>query len=105
MLDLESTLGRKLLLSLTNLVFGIVRTPNGQEQIMQTTTLEIDGMHCQGCVQIVQHVIEQQAGVKGCSVSLDPQQARVAHDADQVSAQTLVKAVREAGYTAAVGSR
>ena len=38
---------------------------------MQTTTLSIDGMHCQGCVQIVQNVIEQQAGVKGVSVSLD----------------------------------
>ena len=37
---------------------------------MQTTTLSIDGMHCQGCVQIVQNVIEQQAGVKGVSVSL-----------------------------------
>ncbi|MDA3920127.1 MAG: heavy metal-associated domain-containing protein [Salinisphaera sp.] len=37
---------------------------------MQTTTLEIDGMHCAGCVQIVQHVLEQQAGAKGCSVSL-----------------------------------
>ncbi|MES1927203.1 heavy-metal-associated domain-containing protein [Salinisphaera sp. T31B1] len=72
---------------------------------MQTATLTIDGMHCQGCVQIVQHVIEQQAGVKGCSVSLDPQQARVAHDADQVSAQTLAKAVQEAGYKATVADR
>ena len=72
---------------------------------MQTTTLTIDGMHCQGCVQIVQHVIKQQAGVKGCSVSLDPQQARVAHDADQVSAQTLAKAVQEAGYKATVADR
>ncbi len=71
---------------------------------MKTTTLGIDGMHCQGCVQIVQHVLEQQAGVKGCSVSLDPQQARVAHNADQVSAQTLIKAVQDAGYTATIES-
>lgn len=67
---------------------------------MQTTTLEIDGMHCAGCVQIVQNVLEQQAGVKGCSVSLDPQQARIAHDADRVSAQALAEAVQDAGYTA-----
>jgi copper chaperone CopZ len=71
---------------------------------MQTTTLEIDGMHCQGCVQIVQHLLEQQAGVKGCSVSLDPQQARIAHDADRVSAQALAKVVRDAGYAATIGS-
>lgn len=72
---------------------------------MQTTILEIDGMHCQGCVQIVQHLLEQQAGVKGCSVSLAPQRARVAHDADQVSAETLARAVRDAGYSATIGSR
>ncbi|MEX1214449.1 heavy-metal-associated domain-containing protein [Saccharospirillum sp.] len=67
---------------------------------MKTTVLTIDGMHCDGCVQIVQHLLEQQAGVKGCSVSLDLKQARIAHDADQVSAETLAKAVAAAGYTA-----
>ena len=67
---------------------------------MQTTLLSIDGMHCQGCVQIVQNVIEQQAGVKGVSVSLDARQARIAHDGNQVSPETLAKAVQDAGYTA-----
>lgn len=68
---------------------------------MQTTTLIIHGMHCKGCEQIVQHVIEQQTGVKGCAVSLDTKQARIAHDADQVSLEALVKALQDAGYTAA----
>ncbi|WP_111747169.1 heavy-metal-associated domain-containing protein [Salinisphaera orenii] len=68
---------------------------------MQTTTLTIDGMHCQGCVQIVQNVIEQQTGVKGCSVSLADKQARIAHDADAVSSEALAQAVEDAGYTAA----
>lgn len=67
---------------------------------MQATTLTIDGMHCQGCVQIVQNVIEQQTGVKGCSVSLDAKQARIAYEADEVSPQALAQAVRDAGYTA-----
>ncbi len=67
---------------------------------MQTTTLTIDGMHCQGCVQIVTHVLEQQAGVKGVTVSLESKQARIAHDADQVAAKALVQAVQDAGYTA-----
>lgn len=68
---------------------------------MQTTTLTIDGMHCGGCVQIVQHVLEQQAGVKGVTVSLDSKQARIAHAADQVSAEALAESVRDAGYNAA----
>lgn len=67
---------------------------------MQTTILTIDGMHCQGCVQIVQNVIEQQTGVKGCSVSLDAKQARIAYEADQVSPEMLAEAVQDAGYTA-----
>jgi len=67
---------------------------------MQTTTLTLDGMHCQGCVQIVQNVLEQQAGVKGATVSLDPQQARIAFDANQVSAETLAQAINNAGYKA-----
>lgn len=67
---------------------------------MQTTTLTIDGMHCDGCVQIVQHVLEQTPGVKGATVSLDAQQARIAFDASQVSAQTLAEAINKAGYKA-----
>lgn len=67
---------------------------------MQSTVLTIEGMHCQGCAQIVQNVIEQQTGVKGCSVSLDAKQARIAYEVDQVSPETLVKAVQDAGYTA-----
>ena len=71
------------------------------ERIMKTTVLAIDGMHCNGCVQIIQHLLEQQAGVKGCSVSLDSKRARIAHDADRISAETLADAVRAAGYEAA----
>lgn len=68
---------------------------------MQTTTLTIDGMHCGGCVQIVQNLLEQTPGVKGATVSLDAKQARIAHDTGQVSAENLIAAVNNAGYTAA----
>ena len=67
---------------------------------MQTTTLAIDGMHCDGCVQIVQHVLEQTLSVKGVTVSLEAKQARIAHDANQVSAETLAEAINKAGYKA-----
>ncbi|WP_111748567.1 heavy-metal-associated domain-containing protein [Salinisphaera orenii] len=66
---------------------------------MQTTTLTVDGMHCNGCVQVVQHVLEQHAGVKGVTVTLASKQARIAHAADQVSTEALAASVREAGYT------
>lgn len=68
---------------------------------MQTTKLTIDGMHCDGCAQIVQHTLEQTAGVKAATVSLEAKQARVAHDVNQVSAEALAEAVNNAGYKAA----
>lgn len=66
---------------------------------MDTTTLKVDGMHCQGCARTVQHLIEQVRGVHGCSVSLESKQARVAYDPAHVSAETIADTVRDAGYT------
>jgi DNA-binding transcriptional MerR regulator len=79
-------------------------TTNRQENGMQTVKLTIGGMHCDGCSEIVRHLLEQQPGVKGCTVSHESGEARVAVDAAQVSAERLAKAVRDAGYTASVVS-
>lgn len=67
---------------------------------MDTAMLKIDGMHCQGCVRVVQHVIEQVQGVRGCSVSLEAKQARVAYDPARVSGDAIAAAVHDAGYAA-----
>lgn len=67
---------------------------------MQTTILTIEGMHCEGCVQIVQQRLEQDPGVKGTTISLESKQARVAYDPAQTSAEAIASAVRDAGYTA-----
>lgn len=97
-LDLESTPARRVRPKQSHKVGA--RPGRLQEHTMQTTTLDIDGMHCNGCVQIVQHLLEQTPGVKGATVSLDSKQARIAHEAHQVSADALVEVVRRAGYTA-----
>lgn len=67
---------------------------------MQTIKLSISGMHCNGCEEIVRHVLEQQPGVKGCSVSHESGQARVAVDETRISGEQLAEAVRGAGYSA-----
>lgn len=97
-LDLESTPARRVRRKQSHKAGA--RPGRLQEHTLQTTTLDIDGMHCNGCVQIVQHLLEQTPGVKGAKVSLDSKQARIAHEADQVSADSLVEVVRRAGYTA-----
>ncbi len=67
---------------------------------MKKLTLGIEGMHCGGCVEIVQHVIEQQDGIKGCTVSLEDRQARIAYDPERISADQIAQSVQGAGYTA-----
>lgn len=59
-------------------------------------------MHCDGCAEIVRHVLEQQPGVKGCSVSHESGEARVAVDTSQISGERLAEAVQGAGYSASL---
>lgn len=69
---------------------------------MQTIRLRIEGMHCGGCEKIVRHLLERQPGVKGCRVSHQAGEARVAVDAGGASGDRLAETVRGAGYGAAV---
>jgi len=73
-----------------------------QESAMQTVKLHIDGMHCDGCAEIVRRVLERQAGVAGVSVSHADGEARVAIDTTRVSVERLVEVVDAAGYRAGV---
>ena len=73
-----------------------------QEPEMQTVRLTIEGMHCNGCAEIVRHVLEQQPGVKGCSVSHENGEAKVAVDTRQTTSERLAEAVQGAGYSARV---
>jgi copper ion binding protein len=68
-----------------------------------TTTLEVAGMTCQGCVQNVRGLLERQDGVSHVDVTLEPGRAVVDHEA-QVAADALVKAIEAAGYEARVAA-
>ena len=74
--------------------------PDNGEDVMQTVILDIEGMHCSGCAQTIQHVLERSEGVKGCVVSLEENQARVAFEPDQTNPGRLEETVRNAGYAA-----
>lgn len=68
-----------------------------------TTTLEVAGMTCQGCVQNVRGLLERQDGVSRVEVTLEPGRAVVDHDG-KVAADALVQAVEAAGYEARVAA-
>lgn len=64
---------------------------------MSEIHLTIDGMKCQGCVSAVKGKLESINGVDTASVDLDKKSAAVE---GQVSAVTLIDALKEINYVA-----
>ncbi|MDR3147018.1 MAG: cation transporter [Treponema sp.] len=64
---------------------------------MMKTTLKIEGMSCEHCVQHVKEALEGIGGVKSAKVSLKKNSADVQHD-DKVSLVMMEQAVEEAGF-------
>jgi copper chaperone len=65
---------------------------------METITLKISGMTCQGCVRSVTRVLSEVKGVRAARVSLERGEAQVDFDLASVDMQALKHAVEEAGY-------
>jgi copper chaperone len=68
---------------------------------METVTLKVNGMTCQGCVRSVKRVLERVPGVIGAEVDLERGQARVQIDQAKVAPGALKAAIEQAGYEAA----
>lgn len=60
-------------------------------------------MHCDGCAQRLQRVLEREPGVAGAEVSYPDRQARVEHD-DGVTPDRLREAVERLGYFVSAGA-
>ncbi|MGC6405267.1 heavy-metal-associated domain-containing protein [Bisgaard Taxon 45] len=67
---------------------------------MQSVTLNIEGMHCGGCVKTVERVLQALEGVQQVNVSLDKACVDIQYDADCVSIDQLVEQVENAGFDA-----
>jgi len=66
---------------------------------MTSTTLEIDGMTCGGCVASVTRVLSGLPGVTSAQVSLEKAQAVVEHDPATAPVPVLRSAVEDAGFS------
>ena len=66
-----------------------------------TTTLQISGMTCGGCVRSVTGVLSGLDGVTSANVSLEAGTAVVQHDEAKVSPAALATAVEDAGFDVA----
>lgn len=65
---------------------------------MKTSTIQIQGMTCGGCVASVTRALKGVPGVKDVEVTLTPGRALVTFDESQTSEGVLTTAVQDAGY-------
>ena len=68
---------------------------------METVTLDVQGMTCQGCVGSVTRVLKATPGVQDARVQLSPGRAEVTYDPSRTSVEALRSAVQDAGYDVA----
>jgi copper chaperone len=67
---------------------------------VETITLHVDGMTCEGCARGVARVLKKVDGVASAEVSLDKAEAKVAFDPGKVSVAQMKAALETAGYQA-----
>ena len=66
---------------------------------MKTITLNIEGMHCGGCVKSVTRVLTELDGVQSADVQLEGK-ANVTFDENRVNVAKLIEVIEDAGFDA-----
>jgi copper chaperone CopZ len=65
---------------------------------VNTLTLKVEGMHCDGCANTIKAMVEREPGVKAAAVSFKGGEARILFDPNATSAERLVAAVGRLGF-------
>ncbi len=65
---------------------------------MNTVSIKIDGMHCDGCAARIKALLEGAPGVRGATVSFADGLARVRYNAHAVSENELVAVIEAGGF-------
>ncbi|GBQ22764.1 heavy-metal-associated domain-containing protein [Gluconacetobacter sacchari] len=65
---------------------------------METLTLNVTGMTCDGCVSSVRKALENTDGVTAADVTLQPGRASISYDPARTSPAALRMAVEDAGF-------
>ena len=66
---------------------------------MKTITLNIEGMHCGGCVKSVTRILTELDGVQSADVQLEGK-ANITFDENRVSVAQLIEVIEDAGFDA-----
>ncbi|QDE68506.1 MULTISPECIES: heavy-metal-associated domain-containing protein [Myxococcus] len=65
------------------------------------TLLKVEGMSCRSCVSHINTALREVEGVQDVNVRFEHGQVLVKHDAAAANVNTLIEALREAGYESA----
>jgi copper chaperone len=65
---------------------------------VQSVTLKIQGMHCDGCANTIKALVEHEAGVKTAAVTFKSGEARILYDQATISEDRLIAVVERPGY-------
>ena len=68
---------------------------------MTTTTIKIEGMHCDGCAERVKRVLEREPGVREAAVAFATGETRVRYNEKTITTDRLRRVIERAGYAAA----
>ena len=66
---------------------------------MKTITLNVEGMHCGGCVKSIERVLTELDGVQSADVQLEGK-ATITFDENRVNVAQLIKVIENAGFDA-----
>ncbi len=65
---------------------------------MQTTTIIIKGMTCVGCINSVKAVLKNLSGIARTEVTLEPAQAIIQYDSNNINIKQIKEAIVDAGF-------
>jgi len=65
---------------------------------MESTTVKVGGMSCQGCVKSVTKVLLELPGVSKAEVSLERGEALIDYDVGKVTRELIKQAIDDAGF-------
>ena len=66
---------------------------------MNTATLTVEGMHCEGCARRIEGLLEKEPGVRSAAVSFAAGSARLRYNPHAVSEERLVAVIEEGGFS------
>ena len=65
---------------------------------MKEIKLKIEGMHCTGCSNRLEKVLNNTDGVEKATVSFEEKQAIITYNENQIDIEQIKQAIKDAGF-------